>query len=257
MPSLLALLLLVFAAAAPAAAEPWIPTPGLRFDVQFTRPFDLTRPVDLLELDLFDTEAATVAARRTAGVRVACYLNAGAFERWRPDASAFPAEVLGKAYAGWPGERWLDVRRLDLLAPILEARFDLCREKGFDTVEADNVNGFENDTGFAIDRTDQLAFNRWLADQAHARGLSIGLKNTGLLAADLVDDFDWALVESCYQYNECQLFAPFGRAGKAVFVIEYTSKSRLQSRYCGLAANDGFALVFKKRKLDRWLVRCP
>lgn len=243
--------------AGPARAELWLPSPGSRFDVQFTRPFALDRPVDLLDLDLFDTAAETLAALRARGVRTACYINAGAFERWRPDASTFPAEVLGKAYAGWPGERWLDIRRLDLLAPILEARLDLCRDKGFDTVEADNVNGFENDTGFAIDRTDQLAFNRWLAAAAHARGLSIGLKNTGLLAADLVDDFDWALVESCYRYNECQLFAPFGRAGKAVFVIEYTSHRRLQSRYCGLAANDGFALVFKKRKLDRWLVRCP
>ncbi len=241
----------------PVAAEPWIPTPGLRFDIQFTKPFDLARPVDLLELDLFDTSAEKVAALRARGVRTACYVNAGAFEDWRPDAAAFPKVVLGKAYAGWPGERWLDIRRIDLLAPIVEARLDLCRAKGFDTVEADNVNGFENDTGFPLDRDDQVAFNRWLANAAHARGLSIGLKNTGLLAAELVDRFDWALVESCYRYNECQLFQPFRRAGKAVFVIEYTQNRRQQSRYCALARNDGYGLLFKRRKLDGWLARCP
>jgi len=250
---LLAALLL----AGPALAERWVPTPGLRFDVQFTKPFDLHRPVDLLELDLFDTEPATVAASKARGVRLACYLNAGAWEKWRPDAGSFPAVVLGKPYQGWPGERWLDIRRLDLPAPILEARLDLCRTKGFDTVEADNVNGFENDTGFALERSHQLTFNRWLAEAAHARGLSIGLENTGLLAAQLVDAFDWALVESCYRYNECQLFQPFRRAGKAVFVIEYTLSRRRQARLCPLAANDGYGLIFKRRKLDGRLARCP
>lgn len=240
-----------------ARADVWIPTPGLRFDVQFARPFALDRPVELLELDLFDTSPETVATLKARGVRLACYVNAGAWEKWRPDARAFPSEVLGKAYTGWPGERWLDIRRLDLLAPILEARLDLCREKGFDSVEADNVNGFENDTGFALGRSDQLAFNRWLAAAAHARGLSIGLKNTGLLATDLVADFDWALVESCYRYNECQLFQPFRRAGKAVFVIEYSTNKRQQQRLCPLAGNDGFGLIFKRRKLDGWLARCP
>ncbi len=253
--SLLLTLLLVLAA--PARAEPWVPTPGLRFDLQFTRPFDLDRPVDFLELDLFDTTAETVASLKARGVRLACYLNAGAFERWRPDAASFPAELLGKAYAGWPGERWLDIRRQDLLAPILLARLDLCRAKGFDSVEADNVNGFENDTGFALERADQLSFNRWLAAAAHARGLSIGLKNAGLLAADLADAFDWALVESCYRFVECQLFQPFRRAGKAVFVIEYGFARGRMARYCQLAANDGYGLIFKRRRLDGRLARCP
>lgn len=249
--------LLLSAAAVPARTETWVPRQNLRFDVQFTKPFDLDRPADLLELDLFDTEPSTIAVLKARGVRLACYVNAGAWERWRPDAGRFPSEILGKDYQGWPGERWLDIRRIDLLAPLLEARLDLCREKGFDTVEADNVNGYQNDTGFALSAEDQLAFNRWLAAAAHARGLSIGLKNTGLLADRLVADFDWALVESCYRYNECQLFVPFRRAGKAVFVIEYTTNRRQQNRYCTLARNDGYGLIFKKRKLDGWLVRCP
>lgn len=254
---ILLLALPVGLAARPATAQTWIPTPGLRFDVQFTKPFALDRPVDLLELDLFDTEPATIARLKARGVRLACYVNAGAFENWRPDASAYPAVLLGKNYAGWPGERWVDIRRLDLLGPILEARLDLCRAKGFDTVEADNVNGFENDTGFPLDRSHQLAFNRWLARAAHVRGLSIGLKNTGLLAAELVSEFDWALVESCYRYGECQLHQPFRRAGKAVFVIEYVQNPRLRARFCTAARNDGYGLIFKRRKLDGWLVRCP
>ncbi|MCS6781078.1 MAG: endo alpha-1,4 polygalactosaminidase [Geminicoccaceae bacterium] len=253
---LLVLALLVVASGR-AAAAPWIPSQNLRFDVQFTEPFDLDRPVDLLELDLFDASPGTIDALKARGVRLACYINAGSWEKWRPDAARYPRAVLGKAYAGWPGERWLDIRRIDLLAPILEARLDRCREKGFDTVEADNVDGYENDTGFALAAQDQLAFNRWLAAAAHARGLSIGLKNTGPLADRLVDAFDWALVESCYRYSECQLYAPFRRAGKAVFVIEYTQNRRQQARWCMLNRNEGYGLIFKKKKLDGWLARCP
>lgn len=248
---------LVVVATARVAATPWLPSQSLRFDVQFTKPFELDRPVDLLELDLFDSSRETIAALKARGVRLACYLNAGAWEKWRPDAASYPPAVLGKAYVGWPDERWLDIRRIDLLAPILQARLDLRREKGFDTVEADNVNGYENDTGFGLSADDQLAFNRWLAAAAHARGLSIGLKNTGLLADRLVEAFDWALVESCYRYDECQLYAPFRRAGKAVFIIEYTQNRRQQARYCTLNRNEGYGLIFKKKKLDGWLARCP
>ena len=66
---------------------------------------------------------------------------------------------------------------LDVLGPLLEARMDLCRDKGFDAVEADNVDGYANRTGFPLTAADQLRFNRFLAAAAHARGLSIGLKN--------------------------------------------------------------------------------
>jgi hypothetical protein len=48
--------------------------------------------------------------------------------------------VVGAPLEGWAGERWLDVRRLDLLGPILERRLDVCQAKGFDGVEFDNVD---------------------------------------------------------------------------------------------------------------------
>jgi hypothetical protein len=47
--------------------------------------------------------------------------------------------------------------------PILAARIDACRAKGFDAVEADNVDGFANSSGFALTAADQLAYNRTIA----------------------------------------------------------------------------------------------
>ena len=64
----------------------------------------------------------------------------------RPDAGAFPDAVKGDSN-GWSGERWLDIRRLDVLGPIMQRRLDLCKQKGFDAVEPDNVDGYTNSTG--------------------------------------------------------------------------------------------------------------
>src|SRR6185503_12762977 len=120
--------------------------------------------------DLFDAAQPTIDALHAAGGYVICYFSAGSFENWRPDAARFPKRVVGKAYEGWAGESWLDIRQRDALAPILEARLDLAVQKHCDAADPDNVDGFSNPTGFEIGKDDQLAFDRWLAAAAHSRG---------------------------------------------------------------------------------------
>src|SRR5262249_7524684 len=151
---------------------------------------------------LFDNDASVVAALHTRGRHAVCYISAGTWENWRPDASLFPASVKG-ATNGWPGERWLDIRRLDVLGPIMDARMDHCKAKGFDAVEPDNVDGYANTSGFPLTYQDQLRYNQYLATSAHARGLSVGLKNDLGQVQDLLPYFDWALNEQCFEYNEC------------------------------------------------------
>ena len=153
--------------------------------------------------------------------RSICYLDVGSWESYRPDAGRFPKAVLGRAYEGYPDERWLDIRRIDLLAPILRDRFDLCRRKGFDAVEPDNIAGYENRTGFPLTAADQLRFNRWVAREVHRRGMAVALKNDPGQVGQLVGRFDFAVVEECFAYDECGMFSPFVAAGKAVFVAEY------------------------------------
>lgn len=79
-----------------------------------------------------DSEAELVQQMHDAGAKVVCYFDAGGYEDWRDDAASFPGNVLGEAMAGWPGERWLDIRQLDALEPIMRARIETCAEKGFD-----------------------------------------------------------------------------------------------------------------------------
>ncbi len=179
-------------------------------------------------------------------------MSAGSWENWRPDAAQFPATVLGHNN-GWPGEKWLDIRRLDVLGPIMEARLNLCRDKGFDAVEPDNIDGYSNNTGFPLTAQDQLTYNRFLADAAHARGLSIGLKNDLEQVPDLLSRFDFAVNEECFRYNECAALSPFINAGKAVFETEYNQAT---ASFCPLASGLGFSSMKKNLDLDAWRAPC-
>lgn len=60
----------------------------------------------MYDVDGFETSQADVDAMHAAGIKVVCYLSAGTYERYRPDADQFPATLLG-AKNGWPGERRL------------------------------------------------------------------------------------------------------------------------------------------------------
>jgi hypothetical protein len=147
----------------------------------------------------------------------------------------------------------VDVRRTDVLLPLLAARMDVCRDKGFDAVEADNVDGFANRTGFDLDAADQLAFNTAVAGLAHDRGLSIALKNDVEQVTELEPVFDFAVNEECLAYDECDAYLPFLRAGKAVFSVEY---SELTAAQCAHADRLGLATIVKDLDLDAPLRRC-
>ena len=79
-----------------------------------------------------------------------CYIDVGTWENWRPDAGKFPKSVLGNKDGHWAGERWLDIRQTSILEPIMAHRFNLCKKKGFDGVDPDNLDGYQNKTGFPI-----------------------------------------------------------------------------------------------------------
>jgi hypothetical protein len=238
------------------AADIWVPSLGASFSWVLG---DASEPpvADVIDLDLFDTQASRVAALKAKGAHVVCYINVGAFEDWRPDIADFPEAVIGKQYEGWPGERWLDIRQIETLAPVLRARFDLCKKKGFDAIEPDNLDGFEQNSGFPISRDDQIRFNRWIAGEAHQRGLSIGLKNVPDLIPELLPYYDWALLEDCYDQDWCADFSTFPAKGKAVFSVEYTDNKINFAAFCRSMSKLRFTGLLKNRNLDGFERRCP
>lgn len=190
------------------------------------------QPVQATDFDGFDNSAATVARFHALGQHAICYIDVGTWENWRADAHRFPASVLGRGN-GWPGERWLDIRRLRVLRPIMTARFQMCRAKGFDAVEPDNLDGWENRTGFPLTAREQLVYDEWVARTVHSLGMAVFQKGDPEQAAKLEPYFDGALDEQCNQYRECYRLAPYLRAHKPVLDAEYK-----RSLYPGFCSRD-------------------
>ncbi|MCA9666483.1 MAG: endo alpha-1,4 polygalactosaminidase [Myxococcales bacterium] len=237
--------------ASPAAI--WRPKPGTSWQWQLSGTLDTSINVAMYDIDLFDTAAATIQALHTQGRVVICYFSAGSYEDWRPDASSIPAAARGKKLDGW-NELWLDVRHAGV-RDVMKKRLALAKQKGCDGVEPDNVDGYANDNGFGLAASDQLAYNRFLADEAHKLGLSVGLKNDLDQVKALVASFDWALDEECAQYDECDLLKPFIAAGKAVFHVEYTPTN--ETKVCSVSKQLGLDTLIKRLELDAWRKTCP
>ncbi|GAA0488904.1 endo alpha-1,4 polygalactosaminidase [Streptomyces stramineus] len=233
-------------------AGPWRPRPGTRWQWQLDGRVDTGVDVPVYDIDGFENEARTVAELHARGRKVICYINAGAWESFRPDSSAFPASVLGRNN-GWDGEKWLDIRRLDVLRPIMADRIEMCRKKGFDAVEPDLTEGYRNNTGFPLTAAHQLAFNRMIARLAHDRGLSVGLKNDLEQIPELVADFDFAVNEQCAEHDECESLRPFVEGGKAVFHVEYELET---GDFCREAGQLGLSSMRKRLGLDAWRKPC-
>lgn len=176
--------------------------------------------VQIYDVDGFETSAAEVSHLHALGRHVICYIDVGTWENFRPDAKDFPSSVLGRPN-GWPGERWLDIRQ-PIVRRLMARRFrQQCQAKHFDAIEPDNIDGYQNNTGFPITGAEQLAFNEWVAAQAHSLGLAVFQKNDPSQAGKLEPYFDGVLDEQCNQYHECSAFQPYLAAGKPVLNAEY------------------------------------
>jgi hypothetical protein len=202
-------------------APPHLDSSGhpMRWDWQIGRvaPLQRTgaRAVDLYDIDGFLTTRAEVGALHTtwqastlAHPRAACYLDL-AWEDYRPDASpspdGFPAAALGRIYFGFPQERWVDMRRVAAMMRVFDARIAMCARKGFDAVEIDDIDSFNppGTTGFQLTRGDVQNLLARIDNHIHQSGMTALWKNAGILAWWGRRYTEGAVVEECYQFDEC------------------------------------------------------
>ena len=238
----------------------WQPKAGISFDWQLD---DITSANtfagNVVDVDAFTTSAETVAALHASGKKVIAYLSVGTFEDDRPDGSLLPKEVVGSKYDEWPHEKWLDIRQIDKLKPWLNSRFNMILKKGFDAIEPDNLDAYENKTGFTLTINDEKKYIDYLIATAHSNGLGIGQKNVSELTESYAAKFDWALTEDAFQQGWQNDMAAYIKLNKPVFAVEYTDvtlQKNFEDKVCPEAGKLGFTAILKKRDLDKWVDKC-
>ena len=209
---------------APITTGSWYRPPvSVTWQWQLEGNLNTSYSVALYDVDLFDTRNTTIQNLQQSGIKVVCYFSAGSYEDYRDDKDLFLPNTLGNTLDGWADERWLDIRSANVHS-IMKKRLDIAKNKGCDGVEPDNMDGYTNKSGFNLTSQDQLAYNRFIANEAHKRGLAVGLKNDLDQISELVEYFDFAVNEQCFEYNECDALLPFINQGKPVLTAEYLDK---------------------------------
>ena len=222
-------------------------------------PLDTTVDARVYIADI-ETPQSTIRSLHNAGRIVICYFSGGTMETFRGDAPRFPSESLGMPLTSYPDERWIDVRNATVRA-IMQDRISKAARVECDGVYPSGLAAFANptSTGLNFSRADQLAYNRFLAESAHALGLSIGLVDGDeALSQELLAAFDWRVVSGCItNTNSCASAAPFVGARKAAFLIEYGDESRV-AEVCPKARGLGLSAIIKRNgNLDAFRVGCP
>ncbi|TDP01884.1 endo alpha-1,4 polygalactosaminidase [Marinomonas balearica] len=227
--------LFFFAPSYGMALSHFLPNINDTWQWQLQGTLNTTYKATIYDVDLFDTSWNSIRELHAKRHKVICYFSAGTYEDWREDKALFEPEYIGNSLDNWKGERWVDIRTRHIKMRMI-ARLNLAQKKGCDGVEPDNVDGYLQDTGFDLTYNDQIQFNRFLAGEAHQRGLAIALKNDLNQVLDLVDYFDFAVNEQCFEFNECNKLMPFIQQNKPVFNAEYktewSNNGPLNQRLC-------------------------
>ncbi|XP_076092015.1 uncharacterized protein LOC143063646 [Mytilus galloprovincialis] len=215
---------------------------------------------DMFVVDLYDVHTSIIEDLHRKGKKVICYFSAGTKEDWRNDAAKFPSDGLGVPNKDWPGETWVDIRNI-YVRHIMRDRIAYAKSRHCDGVDPDNVDGYsQNQAGLHLTPDDQLDFNRYLATEAHGNGLAVGLKNDVSQLNDLVGDFDFAINESCMDFNECNRYKPFFDARKPVFHIQYVSSTseghQKQHEICSSSKRPHDMNTLIKHGTVNWKIAC-
>ena len=280
----------------PNTTLPWTPSVSDTWQIILSHPPVLssdtstTPNVSIFDIDLFDTPTETIKQLHSMGKKVICYFSAGSYEDWRPDASEFKKEDLGRDLDGWPGEKWLNLGS-ENVRRIMKGRVDLAREKGCDGVDPDNIDGYvstdlppchpfrlntrcanktyqQNNNGLSLTQSSSITFLQYISSLTAPLNLTLGLKNAGDIIPAVLPIVHFSVNEQCAKYGECATFAPFIAAEKPVFHIEYPDgagaeqglKEDVVGRYCDRMGkgdgSEGFSTVLKKMELDGWVEFC-
>ncbi|MEY9927247.1 hypothetical protein ABH926_001872 [Catenulispora sp. GP43] len=245
-------------APAPAAAKAGAPPPtGVKWDYQIGGAYAPPAGVRIVSRDS--------SASSAPGLYNICYINA--FQA-QPDATGWwqsnHPDLLLKTSSGAPvidqnwNEQLLDVStdaKRTALAQIEGGWIASCAAKGFQAIEADNLDSYSRSQG-TLTADDDVAMATQLARLAHAKGLAIAQKNTTeFLPRAHQIGFDFAVSEQCGKYGECGGYAStyadhvvdveYDDSGFAAACRDYGGKIAIVLRDQDVSPAGGSSYVYK------------
>ncbi len=212
----------------------------------------------VVDIDAFQTPKSLIDLLHNKNKIVIAYLSVGSAEDWRPDYNSYPRSLIGNTYPDWEDERFVNIKDPQLY-PIIRNRLDMIKEKGFDGVEADNIDLHTFNTGFDIDEEDVINFFKWLSNETHSRGLLLCQKNAPELSQQLVNYSDCLLWEDPTDYENLDYGLIYIQNNKPVFAVEYTdtyNSKEFLNRLCPMFRERGYYGLLKNRDLDDFEINC-
>ncbi|RTE49313.1 endo alpha-1,4 polygalactosaminidase [Actinobaculum sp. 352] len=205
-----------------SAADVTLPPTDAQPDYQLAGAYTPDPAVGVVGRDHHDPPAG--------GLYSICYING--FQTQPEEREAWPDDLLLHADGApladpdWPDEVLLDTSsssNREKIAAIVEPWIEQCARDGFNAVEFDNLDSYTR-SGGALSLGDNLAQARLFVQIAHREGLAAGQKNSAEASRQLHDSagFDFAVVEECMDYNECQNYTAV--YGNHVIDIEYVDE---------------------------------
>jgi hypothetical protein len=152
---------------------------------------------------------------------------------------------------GWPGEIVLDIStpaKRAAIAEIVGGWIDGCAASGFQAVEPDNLDSWTRSSGMFREDAN-VALAALLAARAHEDGLAIAQKNTSeLLPFRAQIGFDFAVVEECQPYGDCDDFTD--AYGVSWFEIEYPDDGGRPNFEAACSARGGStSIIYRDREV--------
>ncbi len=223
------------------------------------------------DIDAIENSASTVAALHAKHDHVICYIEVGTAGDYYTTAQ----EGIGTTYfdqlqsdgdlsatqlQGYP-EYYIDINKATAVSIIESMIKQQCADKGFDAVETDldeTYNNNEGTTPWTITEADEQTYLTTLADYMHSLGL-------GWIAKDLDDTGDGfagvmeplasgIITEQCNEYGTCGQLTSY-EGHKAVLNAEYTSS--LYPGFCTYDDANGINGALFDNNLDGPRSPCP
>ncbi|KAM7186128.1 Glycoside hydrolase superfamily [Naviculisporaceae sp. PSN 640] len=255
----------------PGDDEVWQPAVNTTWQIILSQELNIdnanpsvTPDVEVFDIDMFLHQNTTVIdSLHKLNKKVICYFSAGSYEPYRPDSYKFQDSDMGNDLNGWPDEKWLNISSPHV-REIMADRIVIAASMGCDAIDPDNMDGYLNDNGLDLTTNQTVDFLKFLHREAKAQKMAIGLKNAPDIIPEVLDLVQFSVNEQCAAQDNCQNFAPFIKAGKPVFHIEYPSGAgggkkiapSASKKSCSAKGMDGFSSLMKDLKLDSWVEYC-